>query len=50
LFKLIKEKLLSVTASVFAGEGMAAIPVIKECVKWRPDLNILLTTTTMSAL
>jgi 3-deoxy-D-manno-octulosonic-acid transferase len=29
---------------------MAAIPVIKECVKWRPDLNILLTTTTMSAL
>ncbi|KAJ6969311.1 KDO transferase A [Populus alba x Populus x berolinensis] len=36
--------------AVSLGEGMAAIPVIKECVKWRPDLNILLTTTTMSAL
>lgn len=35
--------------AVSLGEGMAAIPVIKECVKWRPDLNILLTTTTMSA-
>ncbi|CAK7343354.1 unnamed protein product [Dovyalis caffra] len=35
--------------AVSLGEGMAAIPVIKECVKWRPDLNILLTTTTISA-
>ncbi|KAF9665100.1 hypothetical protein SADUNF_Sadunf16G0087100 [Salix dunnii] len=35
--------------AVSLGEGMAAIPMIKECVKWRPDLNILLTTTTMSA-
>ncbi|KAG7961278.1 hypothetical protein I3843_09G007200 [Carya illinoinensis] len=29
--------------------GMAAIPIIKQCIKQRPDLNILMTTTTASA-
>lgn len=33
-----------------SGEGMAAIPVIKRCVHCRPDLSILMTTTTFSAL
>ncbi|KAJ6303644.1 hypothetical protein OIU77_017508 [Salix suchowensis] len=36
--------------AVSLGEGMAAIPVIKECVKWRPDLNILLTTATIEVI
>ncbi|CAN1352236.1 Probable 3-deoxy-D-manno-octulosonic acid transferase, mitochondrial [Linum perenne] len=35
--------------AVSLGEGMAAIPVVKECVHRRPDLNILMTTTTNSA-
>lgn len=33
-----------------SGEGMAAIPVIKQCIQRRPDLTILMTTTTSSAL
>lgn len=32
------------------GEGMAAIPVINHCMQQRPDFNILMTTTTLSAL
>ncbi|EEF33745.1 probable 3-deoxy-D-manno-octulosonic acid transferase, mitochondrial [Ricinus communis] len=35
--------------AVSLGEGMAAIPVIKRCVECRPDLSILMTTTTLSA-
>ncbi|XP_038720246.1 probable 3-deoxy-D-manno-octulosonic acid transferase, mitochondrial isoform X2 [Tripterygium wilfordii] len=35
--------------AVSLGEGLAAIPVIRKCVEWRPDLNILMTTTTASA-
>ncbi|CAN0896718.1 Probable 3-deoxy-D-manno-octulosonic acid transferase, mitochondrial [Linum grandiflorum] len=35
--------------AVSLGEGMAAIPVIKQCIHRRPDLNILMTTTTASA-
>ncbi|XAR69692.1 Lipid IV(A) 3-deoxy-D-manno-octulosonic acid transferase [Bertholletia excelsa] len=35
--------------AVSLGEGMAAIPVIKRCLERRPDLNILMTTTTLSA-
>ncbi|KAJ8899638.1 hypothetical protein K2173_018612 [Erythroxylum novogranatense] len=35
--------------AVSLGEGMAAIPVIKRCVDCRPDLNILMTTATLSA-
>ncbi|KAJ9181466.1 hypothetical protein P3X46_009594 [Hevea brasiliensis] len=35
--------------AVSLGEGMAAIPVIKRFVQCRPDLNILMTTTTLSA-
>ncbi|KAG8648627.1 probable 3-deoxy-D-manno-octulosonic acid transferase, mitochondrial [Manihot esculenta] len=35
--------------AVSLGEGMAAIPVIKRCVHCRPDLSILMTTTTFSA-
>ncbi|GMH23176.1 hypothetical protein Nepgr_025019 [Nepenthes gracilis] len=35
--------------AVSLGEGMAAIPVIRSCVRKRPDLNILMTTTTVSA-
>ncbi|CAL5334617.1 unnamed protein product [Camellia sinensis] len=30
-------------------EGMAAIPVVKCCIERRPDINILMTTTTLSA-
>lgn len=33
-----------------SGEGMAAIPLIKECIRKRPELTILMTTTTVSAL
>ncbi|KAJ0089200.1 hypothetical protein Patl1_32338 [Pistacia atlantica] len=36
--------------AVSLGEGMAAIPVIKHCHRLRPDLTILMTTTTYSAL
>lgn len=36
--------------AVSLGEGMAAIPVIKNCRRMRPDLHILMTTTTYSAL
>ena len=32
------------------GEGITAIPIIKECIKQRPDVNVLMTTTTVSAL
>ncbi|GAB2235834.1 hypothetical protein Droror1_Dr00026275 [Drosera rotundifolia] len=35
--------------AVSLGEGMAAIPVIKRCVKERPGLSVLMTTTTVSA-
>ncbi|XVE61560.1 hypothetical protein DITRI_Ditri06bG0050400 [Diplodiscus trichospermus] len=35
--------------AVSLGEGMAAIPVIKYCSQQRPDVNILMTTTTFSA-
>ncbi|XP_059646761.1 probable 3-deoxy-D-manno-octulosonic acid transferase, mitochondrial isoform X1 [Cornus florida] len=35
--------------AVSLGEGMAAIPVIKHCVNRRPDITILMTTTTLSA-
>lgn len=35
--------------AVSLGEGMAAIPVIKKCLMERPDFNILMTTTTLSA-
>ncbi|EXC33896.1 hypothetical protein L484_012784 [Morus notabilis] len=35
--------------AVSLGEGLTAIPVIKECIRRRPDLNILMTTTTTSA-
>ncbi|XVF55622.1 hypothetical protein PTKIN_Ptkin06aG0051100 [Pterospermum kingtungense] len=35
--------------AVSLGEGMAAIPVIKYCSRRRPDVNILMTTTTFSA-
>ncbi|CAN6718855.1 unnamed protein product [Malus baccata var. baccata] len=35
--------------AVSLGEGMAAIPVIKQCIQRRPDLTILMTTTTSSA-
>ncbi|KAB1221237.1 putative 3-deoxy-D-manno-octulosonic acid transferase, mitochondrial [Morella rubra] len=35
--------------AVSLGEGMTAIPVIKQCIKQSPDLNILMTTTTLSA-
>ncbi|KAK8563479.1 hypothetical protein V6N13_006326 [Hibiscus sabdariffa] len=35
--------------AVSLGEGMAAIPVIKFCSQRRPDINILMTTTTVSA-
>ncbi|XP_040372056.1 probable 3-deoxy-D-manno-octulosonic acid transferase, mitochondrial isoform X3 [Rosa chinensis] len=35
--------------AVSLGEGMSAIPVIKECIQRRPDLTILMTTTTSSA-
>ncbi|KAE8719040.1 hypothetical protein F3Y22_tig00109980pilonHSYRG00136 [Hibiscus syriacus] len=35
--------------AVSLGEGMAAIPVIKFCTQRRPDINILMTTTTVSA-
>ncbi|XVF07759.1 hypothetical protein REPUB_Repub06bG0167400 [Reevesia pubescens] len=35
--------------AVSLGEGMAAIPVIKYCTQKRPDINILMTTTTFSA-
>ncbi|KAL7264910.1 hypothetical protein ACSBR1_002793 [Camellia fascicularis] len=35
--------------AVSLGEGMAAIPVVKCCIERRPDINILMTTTTLSA-
>ncbi|KAF3441738.1 hypothetical protein FNV43_RR15653 [Rhamnella rubrinervis] len=35
--------------AVSLGEGVTAIPVIKECIQRRPDLTILMTTTTVSA-
>ncbi|PPE02876.1 hypothetical protein GOBAR_DD00083 [Gossypium barbadense] len=35
--------------AVSLGEGMAAIPVIKFCSQRRPDVHILMTTTTLSA-
>ncbi|KAK4776108.1 hypothetical protein SAY87_024069 [Trapa incisa] len=35
--------------AVSLGEGMAAIPVINGCMQKRPDFNILMTTTTLSA-
>ncbi|KAF3960077.1 hypothetical protein CMV_015177 [Castanea mollissima] len=35
--------------AVSLGEGMTAIPIIKECIKQRPDVNVLMTTTTVSA-
>ncbi|KAL9227863.1 hypothetical protein vseg_003505 [Gypsophila vaccaria] len=34
--------------AVSLGEGMAAIPVIRQCLIERPELNILMTTTTLS--
>ncbi|KAM7464288.1 hypothetical protein LguiA_032409 [Lonicera macranthoides] len=35
--------------AVSLGEGMAAIPVVKCCVQRRPDITVLMTTTTASA-
>ncbi|XP_074373107.1 putative 3-deoxy-D-manno-octulosonic acid transferase, mitochondrial isoform X2 [Apium graveolens] len=35
--------------AVSLGEGLAAVPVIKRCVQRRPDVTVLLTTTTLSA-
>ncbi|KAF8403201.1 hypothetical protein HHK36_011300 [Tetracentron sinense] len=35
--------------AVSLGEGMAAIPVIRHCIQQRPDISILMTTTTTSA-
>ncbi|XP_057548356.1 probable 3-deoxy-D-manno-octulosonic acid transferase, mitochondrial [Amaranthus tricolor] len=35
--------------AVSLGEGMAAIPMIKRCLLERPDFNVLMTTTTLSA-
>ncbi|XP_047316563.1 probable 3-deoxy-D-manno-octulosonic acid transferase, mitochondrial [Impatiens glandulifera] len=35
--------------AVSLGEGMAAIPMIKCCIERRPNMNILMTTTTLSA-
>nr|GMC79587.1 probable 3-deoxy-D-manno-octulosonic acid transferase, mitochondrial isoform X1 [Ipomoea batatas] len=35
--------------AVSLGEGMAAIPVIKCCIERRPDVSVLMTTTTASA-
>lgn len=35
--------------AVSLGEGMAAIPVINRCVQQRPDVTVLMTTTTVSA-
>lgn len=35
--------------AVSLGEGMAAIPVIRRCLIERPDFNILMTSTTLSA-
>ncbi|XP_061337698.1 probable 3-deoxy-D-manno-octulosonic acid transferase, mitochondrial isoform X3 [Gastrolobium bilobum] len=35
--------------AVSLGEGMIAIPVIKHCIQKRPNLNVLMTITTMSA-
>ncbi|XP_017243592.1 probable 3-deoxy-D-manno-octulosonic acid transferase, mitochondrial isoform X2 [Daucus carota subsp. sativus] len=35
--------------AVSLGEGLAALPVIKRCVQRRPDVTVLLTTTTLSA-
>lgn len=36
--------------AVSLGEGMIAIPVIKHCIQMMPHLNVLMTTTTLSAL
>ncbi|KAJ0958549.1 putative transferase [Helianthus annuus] len=35
--------------AVSLGEGMCVVPVIKRCVKQRPDVTVLMTTTTASA-
>ncbi|KAL1369449.1 hypothetical protein AAHE18_02G197200 [Arachis hypogaea] len=35
--------------AVSLGEGMAAVPVIRECVRKMPNVNVLMTITTMSA-
>lgn len=35
--------------AVSLGEGLAAIPVIKHCIKLKPHLTVLMTTTTTSA-
>ncbi|KAH6806069.1 KDO transferase A [Perilla frutescens var. hirtella] len=35
--------------AVSLGEGLAAIPVIKCCLERRPDVTVLMTTTTVSA-
>lgn len=35
--------------AVSLGEGLAAIPVIQCCLERRPDVNVLMTTTTASA-
>ncbi|XP_021986084.1 probable 3-deoxy-D-manno-octulosonic acid transferase, mitochondrial isoform X2 [Helianthus annuus] len=35
--------------AVSLGEGMCVVPVIKRCVEQRPDLTVLMTTTTASA-
>jgi len=36
--------------AVSLGEGMAALPVVRHCVRLHPDLPVLLTTTTLSSL
>jgi len=35
--------------AVSLGEGMAALPVVRHCVRLHPDLPVLLTTTTLSS-
>lgn len=40
----------NVVSCSYAGEGLATIPIIKQCIQRRPDLVVLMTTTTYSAL
>ncbi|KAK3017517.1 hypothetical protein RJ639_006122, partial [Escallonia herrerae] len=49
LNKSIAGYMLTNMFNIEIGEGMAAIPVIKGCIQRRPDVNVLMTTTTLSA-
>lgn len=46
VFKIEKLKLFF----SLSGEGMAAVPVIRRCNEMKPEMTILMTTTTLSAL